>query len=361
MLAQSTLPVSKPMALHVMQRLGLEETWRQTEWYDWLILLGFIFCGVLAGRVVGNVFRSLADRFQRRGNRGVATTLISAATPANLLCTAVGLSMGLGAIHIEPAPLVIEHKVMTLLYVIAIGWFLFNLIELIDLWLESLAEHTRSHLDDQLAPLIRKTLRIFVVVLVGLYIAQNVFDQNITTWLAGLGIAGLAVSLAAQDSIKNLFGSITILLDKPFSVGDRIVFDPFDGRVEEIGFRSTKLRMLTGEVATIPNAKFIDGLVKNVSRRPSIPKTIEFTLPADTAPDKVRRIIERLRAVANDPALQSQYVDAPQVYFDEIRGGAPVVHLTYGFATEDTTRFSEHLQELHLRLVAALKEELART
>ena len=82
-------------------------------------------------------------------------------------------------------------------------------------------------------------------------LAQNVLGADIGAWLAGLGIAGLAVSLAAQDSIRNLFGSLMIFLDRPFTVGDQIQFDRWEGPVEEIGFRSTKLRTQAGELADL--------------------------------------------------------------------------------------------------------------
>src|SRR5690606_23160639 len=136
--------------------------------------------------------------------------------------------------------------IIAFLYIIAIGWFIYNLVDLVDIALRRLTAKTASKLDDMIAPLIRKALRIFVVVIFVLFVAENVFGADITAWLAGLGIAGLAVSLSAQDSIKNLFGSITILLDKPFPVGDRIIFNGTDGFIEEIGFRSTRIRTFGG-------------------------------------------------------------------------------------------------------------------
>lgn len=354
----TTLPLHSSIE-DVMEQLGVEETWRDTEWWGWVALLGWIFAGVLAGRIASGLLRKAAARAQNRGALAAATVIRSAATPASLFLITVGISIGLGFIDLQPVASTLRNKILTFLYVLAVGWFLFNLVDLIDIWLKNLATRTQSHLDDQLAPLIRKTLRIFLVILIGLYIAQNVFNQDITTWLAGLGIAGLAVSLAAQDSIKNLFGSITILLDKPFAVGERIVFESFDGTVEEIGFRSTRVRLLNGEIATIPNSRFIDNSVRNVSRRPSLPKTLELQLSAETSAADVLRAVERLRAILAEPGLREPFdweKSPPKVYFDELRGDVRVIHIGYSFSPIDWWAYNDHLQKLQLRILTVLEE-----
>lgn len=365
LIAQTSAPASGPTDPTVqfeqlMSSLGLHKTWTETTWREWLILLGFIFVSVLAGKVASDLFRRVSGRLRGRGNHATGTVFGSGVKPISLICITAGLWAGLKPIAMEPSLRDICTRVVTLMFTVSLGWFFFNMVDLIDYWLRKLASRTASHLDDQLAPLIRKTLRIFLVVLIALYVAQNVFDQNITTWLAGLGIAGLAVSLAAQDSIKNLFGSITIFLDKPFSVGDRIVFDIFDGTVMEIGFRSTKVRLVGGEMATIPNSKFIDNAVRNVSARPSIQKTVEVPLPAGTPPERVLRAIALIEKTLREPGITDPFdwkASPPQVVFDEIRGGAPVVKINYGFAPANQKAYLEHLQKMQLRLIEVLARE----
>jgi MscS family membrane protein len=370
-LAQTSAPTTTPAASPVpppdpaaqvhelMTSLGLHKTWTETTWKEWLILLGFIFVAVLAGKVVSEVFDTLANRLKRREAHATATVFRSGVRPISLFCLTLGLWAGLKPVAMEPSLRDITARCLTLLFTLSVGWFLFNLVDLMDHWLKSLASTTASHLDDQLAPLIRKTLRIFLCVLVALYIAQNVFEQNITTWLAGLGIAGLAVSLAAQDSIKNLFGSITIFLDKPFAVGDRILFDIFDGTVVEIGFRSTRIRTMAGEMATIPNAKFIDNAVRNVSARPNIPKTLEVLLPPDSPPGNVLKAISLIEQTLHEPGLTEGFdwkANPPRVAFEELRGEVRVIKVTYAFAPADLPAFLAHLQRLQLRLIDVLSK-----
>lgn len=358
--AETGADVEPSLADRIVDSLGLETTVQQTPWWGWLALLGWIFGGVVVGRLASGSIRAAGNRLERRGAHAGATILRAAATPTNLFFITLGLSIGLGFIALEPTAAGLRNRVLNFLYVIAVGWFLFNLVDLVDLWLRNLAIKTASQLDDQLAPLIRKTLRIFLIVLIGLYTAQNIFNQDVTAWLTGLGIAGLAVSLAAQDSIRNLFGSITILLDKPFIVGERIVFDGFDGPVEEIGFRSTRLRTFDGELITIPNSRFIDNTVRNISRRPNIRRIMDVSVEYGTPPELMRSAVETIRRLLLEPGI----VDAfdiekfpPRVYFNEMASDHLNIRLIYWFhPPTDWWGFMEHAQRVNLRVM----EELTR-
>jgi MscS family membrane protein len=176
----------------------------------------------------------------------------------------------------------------------------------IDVTLSRLAEKTESKLDDMIVPMVRKTLRIFLVIVFTIVMLQNVFNLNITGFLASLGIAGLAVSLAAQDSVKNLFGSLTVFFDKPFMVGDYISFVGNTGTVEEIGFRSTRIRLRSGHLVSVPNMKFIDNDVENITARPYIRREMNVTITYDTPPDNIEKAVDILHDVLNDPQVVEQ-------------------------------------------------------
>jgi len=353
----TTAPAHSPVE-NIMIQLGVESTWRETEWWGWVALLGCIFLGVIAGRVTSGFMRKTADRAQGRGAVAAATVVRSAATPASLFLITVGISVGLGFIDLQPVASSLRNKVLTFLYVLAVAWFLFNLVDLIDIWVRNLATRTKSHIDDQLAPLIRKTLRIFLVILVGLYTAQNIFNQDVTAWLTGLGIAGLAVSLAAQDSLRNLFGSITILLDKPFEVGDRIVFDGFDGPVEEIGFRSTRMRNFDGELITVPNSKFIEGSVRNVTKRPTIRRVMDVSVEYGTSPELMRQAVEAIRKILDEPEIRLKLdweKTPPRVHFNEMKADNLNIRVSYWFSNPaDWWGFNDLAQHVNLRVMEEL-------
>jgi MscS family membrane protein len=191
----------------VVANLGLGRTFRETGWVDWGMLLLAITAGVVGGKMVAVLLRRLADKVRQRAWKTQGIGLRSAAGPAHLALITAGLHVGLTWIVLsQPVRHVTGHAV-EVLYILCLGWYLFNLVDLVELALTRITRRTKSTLDDQVVPLVRKSLRIFLVVVFVLFTAENVFGANITAWLAGLGIVGLAVSLAAQDSIKNLFGS----------------------------------------------------------------------------------------------------------------------------------------------------------
>ena len=118
---------------------------------------------------------------------------------------------------------------------------------------------------------------------------RNIKDDK--AMIAGLGIGGLALALAAQDSVKNIFAGIMIFLDKPFKITDRIKIDGHDGVVEEVGLRSTRIRTLEGRIVTIPNCTFTDNSVINVTSQPALKVKINLGLTYDTSEDDMQKAV----------------------------------------------------------------------
>jgi MscS family membrane protein len=283
-------------------------TFTLTPNWAWGVLLGAIFLGLLAGKIVQSILRAASKRWIERGWEVRGIMFDNAASPASFTLLSMGLWFGIHYIHREPKLAEFSNNIIEFLLIVAVGWFLFNLVEVIDAALRRLSEKTESKLDDQLVPLVRKALRLFLVVIFTLFVAQNVFGLNITGWLAGLGIAGLAVSLAAQDSIKNLFGSITVLFDKPFTVGDWIVTEGLEGTVEEVGFRSTRIRTFYNSLITLPNANLINASVDNYGRRQFRRWKTHIGVQYDTTPDQLVAFTEGIRElVRSHPYTRKDY------------------------------------------------------
>jgi len=159
-----------------------------------------------------------------------------------------------------------------------------------------LSEKTESEFDDQLIPVIRKFLKALIWSL-GIIIGLDNIGFDITAMIAGLGIGGLALALAAQDSVKNIFAGIMIFLDKPFKLKDRIQIDGFDGTVEEVGIRSTRIRTLEGRIVTIPNCTFTDNSVINVTSQPALKVKLNLGLTYDTNEDDMQKAINILEDI----------------------------------------------------------------
>lgn len=338
-------------------------TFQKTSPSSWGVLLLTIFVGLVAGKIVQVMLLAVGARGERRGWQMRAIVFTDMASPASLALLAAALRVGLHFIYMEEAIASFRDNVITFLLILSIGWYLFNLVDVIDTVMQRMAEKTESKLDDHLVPLVRKTLRIFLVILFTLVVAQNVLGLDITGWLAGLGIAGLAVSLAAQDSVKNLFGSVTIFFDNPFAVGDMIVFDGHRGTVEEIGFRSTRLRLLSGHLVTVPNMRFIDSSVENVTARPYIRREMNVTITYDTPPKNIGRAVEIMRDILHDADIVrdggfDMEQMPPRIAFNELNADSLNIRVYYWYQfNNDPDRgfftYLEHCQRVNMMLFNA--------
>lgn len=194
-------------------------------------------------------------------------------------------------------------KIVQAIYILAISfimlYFVFKIIDIIAFYLYREVKKTGTSLDDQLVPLLVKSLRILVVVLGILFILQN-FGYNITSLLAGLGLGGLAFALAAQNTVSNLFGSFTIFSDKSFQMGDWITVEDFEGTVEEVGFRSTRIRMFDNALVTVPNSKFIDSGVINYSAMKKRRIKFDLGLTYGTSVSQIKDVVAGIKKIIKE-------------------------------------------------------------
>ena len=323
----------------------------------WLIPVVALVLGLVAGRICALVLNWVGSRSSARGWTIWEQVFAGAVGPANLALLTMGLTVAVANVDLGQATR-LWWKTILLLYYIAGLWYASNLIYVVELAIRRLTAGTESTIDRNLGPLVRKTLRILLLILGVLFMAKSVFGQDIGAWLAGLGIAGLAVSLAAQDSLKNLFGSITIMMDRPFRVGERITFAGYDGVIEEIGFRSTKLRTLTGHLVTIPNSKIVNDPVENIACRPFIRRTMNISITYDTPVKKVEQAVELIRGMLDEEGIREPIhpvIDGdeypPRVYFNDCKTDNLNIFVIYWFAPPAYWEFLGHAQKLNLRIL----------
>ena len=323
---------------------------------NWCVLLAGIFAGFVLGRIAATVLRAASGRLEARfGFQGHALAL--GAEPAKLAVLALGLHLGLAQMTMSAGLGHFCRDLVTLLIYLAGIWYAYNLVEVVERLLKKIMARTGSTLDDMVVPIIRKALRVFVVVVGALLIADNVFGQDIGAWLAGLGIAGLAVSLAAQDSLKNLFGSITILFDRPFKVGERIRYKDCDGVVEEIGLRSTKVRTLEGNLMTVPNSNIVNDPVENLAVRPYIRRVMNLTITYDTPREKILEALHIVKGILEEPGIREPIhgkVKAdelpPRVFFNNYNADSLNIFAVYWYMPPEYWDYMEHGQRVNLRI-----------
>lgn len=160
-----------------------------------------------------------------------------------------------------------------------------------------LAEKTESDLDDQLMPVVEKTLR-FLVIVIGVLITLQNLGINVVSALAGLGIGGLAFALAAKDTAANMFGSFTIFMDQPFKLGDWVIINgSHEGIIETIGIRTTRIRTFNKTIISLPNAVVANSSIENISRRPYRRTVGAIGLTYDTTAEKMDIIVDKIRKI----------------------------------------------------------------
>jgi MscS family membrane protein len=169
-----------------------------------------------------------------------------------------------------------------------------GLINVLITYLQHFAKKRSNIWYEQLIPFIKTSLQILTIIW-GLFYMLEALNLNVTAVLAGLSIGGLAVALAAQDTIKNLFGSLMIFIDRPFKVGDWITADGIDGDVEEIGVRSTRIRTFYNSVLHVPNGKIADMIVDNMGMRVYRRYRTILNLTYDTPPALLKAFVQGLK------------------------------------------------------------------
>jgi MscS family membrane protein len=234
--------------------------------------------------------------------------------------------------------------------------FLYQMLNVVDYELTKFVRREDNEFDMNFVQMVRIVAKVLVVLFGSIYLLKAATGKPMTTLLAGLGIGGLAVALAAQDTLKNLFGSFMIMVDKPFKIGDRVVAEGVDGYVEEIGFRSTRLRTLTGHLVSVPNEKMASVSIENIGRRPSIRRYTNITITYDTPVEKVERAVSLIREILKDhEGMHPDY--PPQVYFNDFNDTSLNIVMFYWFHPPDYWEAIKFDEEVNLRIMRAFEAE----
>ena len=220
------------------------------------------------------------------------------------------------------------------------------------------AERLRKGGQEAATVLLRPIRNVISVLIIGvgvLFWLDNI-GFNINTLLTGLGVGGLAVALAAQDTMKNFIGSIMILLDKPYQVGQRIVIKGHDGIVEDIGLRSTKLRLLTGHQTTVPNEEMARLDIENIGRRPHIRRLANIGIEYSTPPEKVEKAAEIiLNILDNHEGMNPEL--PPRVYFSDFNAYSLNLLVLYWYHPADYWGYMAHGQRVNLQIMQEFEKE----
>lgn len=270
-----------------------------TPLLDWGITFALIIGSIIAAKIIYWILSKVTRKFTNKTKSKLDDILLDMLEePIAYLIGITGIWKSIYYIEISESTGNSIDKLYYLIFVGFIAWALTRTLDaIIEVYLVPIVEKSESDLDDQLLPILRKTLKIStwtISIIIGL---DNV-GYDVGAVIAGLGIGGLAFALAAQDSVKNLFGGITIFTDKPFQIKDRIKISGFDGSVEEIGIRSTRIRTLDGRRVTIPNSKFSESAIENITSEPNRKVVLNLGLTYDTNQNGIQKGIKVLENIA---------------------------------------------------------------
>ena len=329
-------------------------------WFIGIILFVFVFL-----RLITRLLSRLLFKLFQKHSSGVSIddflTLIR--KPVSLLIFLITLFIAFQQLEYPPQwklePVenfglkLFVSRLYQILIVISVTWIFLRIIDFLGLILSYRASLTESKSDDQLIPFIRDAFKILIVIFGFFFILGAIFNMNIASLVAGLGIGGLAVALAAKESLENLFGSFTIFLDKPFVVGDLVQVGAVLGTVEKIGFRSTRIRTLEKSYVTIPNKKMIDTELDNLSLRTFRRGRFNIGVTYDTGIDQIKAIVADIQKYIDDHPNTNQ---DGRVRFMEFGESSLDIMVQYFVDTMDWDVYIKIREEINFKIMEIVKQ-----
>ena len=269
-------------------------TFLQTPWWGWPVFLLTLLGGIALAWGLVHGINWLAKKLEDAGDEIVAPLVRGLTIPAAVLAAAAGFLLATAAIHLEPALDRYRLNVAKFLFLVAGIWLVVNALEMLLFVVRRLFVRDSDPYGKMAATVVRRLLRVAAILLLTVYVFQYVLEWNVTAVIGGIGLVGLALSLAAKDAVANLFGAFMIFMSRPFLVGDWIVFNDTIGEVIDVSLQVTKVRVLGGEVLSVPNHRFVDNEVENLSMRTYKRRVMNIQITYDTPIEKVREAMDIL-------------------------------------------------------------------
>ncbi|MDR0714493.1 MAG: mechanosensitive ion channel family protein [Bacteroidales bacterium] len=298
----------------------LEQIFFRNTLKEWLISLAIIAVAVLLNRGIILLNRRVIKKVVAKSKNHMDNLLSeSLEKPLVLGIMLVAIWIAVHRLKMDADVGDTIEKAYRILTVINITWFVSRFLSGL------INKYGHRTFNAKLLPLLKR-VTVIAVWIIGIVTALNNVGMKVTTLLGALGLGGMAIALAAQDSIKNIFGSITIFTDTPFRIGDTVKFDTLEGVVHDIGLRSTRIKTYENRIVTIPNYKLTDAVVTNISREPNRKVTVKLGLTYDTSPQKMREAITLLKDI---PQTVRDIEDSTIAYFSDFGDFALIITCHY--------------------------------
>lgn len=249
----------------------------------------------------------------------------------------------------------VTNTLLSLALSMSIIWIMLRLIDFIALVLQHKADLTEDKTDNQFVVFFRDFFKAIILILGAIAFIRILFGNGLVEKIvAGLGIGAAALALAAKESIENLIGSFIIFFDKPFRVGDTVKVDSFQGTVEKIGLRSTRLRTLEKTFVTVPNKKMVDSILDNLSLRTQQRVALRLELGTDAPSEKVYSLLQDIRQLLkNNPDILDNYV----VNLNDFTKDTYVIQIVFNTYLVDGLQYAALRETVNLAVIRLLEEK----
>lgn len=346
------LPLSSEVTPDWVLRLSadlpfLRKVWWGNEVWKYCASLVYIFLAFYVSKLLDFLVRVWLRRWVAKTTLHFDELLLNLLSgPLKIVTLVFFLHIGLGIFSWPGRVEIFLDRAFTILVAITLTYMVLGFVDVfMSYWRQRAAATADGMVDEQLFPIIRKSLKVFVIVVAVLVTAQNL-QINVTAAITSLSIGGLAIGLAAQDTLANLFGAVAVFMDKPFRLGDRIQLDAVDGNVESIGLRSTRVRNGKGFLITIPNKTVAAATITNISRRPSIQTELNFGLAYDTTDEKLRSALAIIEEIFRSNPMTRDIVVSFNKFVDSGLN-ISVVHLS---ELKPDKEYLAGMQQFNLRI-----------
>lgn len=329
-------------------------------WITGIMIIVFIFKRYIS-KMLGSLIYTLFRRYSKENKVKIFNELVLAPAQWMILLIILSFSVNLlryptmwnidfHDIHLQS----ILNNMLKLMLSLTFTWFVLRITDFIGVLMADRATLTESKLDDMLVPFIKDSIKVVIMVTSLFFILSNIFEVNIASLIAGVGIGGLAIALAAQESLKNIFASITIFLDKPFTIGDIVQVGQVTGTIENIGFRSTRLRTYNKTFVTLPNKLMIETSVDNLSMRTFRFVKTTIILSYETGKDKLESIVKAISSYME----QADFIEKDySVRFNEFRENGFEIALEYNIREVEFNSFMELKEKVNFAIAAIINTQ----
>ena len=210
-------------------------------------------------------------------------------------------------------------------------------------------QNEKAQVTKTVFPIMSKLIKAVIIIVAVVAIAIEFNFRQLSSVMAGLGIGGAALALASQDIIKNFFGGFVILAEKSFNVGDWVKIDTFEGTVEELGLRSTKIRTIDKELVIVPNSRFADREIINYSIREN--RRVSFVLEVSykTSPEKLKKVINGIKNILDSYPMVKE--DSALVKFTDFAAGSLEISVQYLTNTADYGEYMEIKNDINFKII----------